>query len=340
LAVDHPGFAHAYPRLGPYTSLIWQLGASTADIGWRRLRRERRPANWSFRHELVLRTMQRHAAQMDHLPIELVRAHTERLSRHLRPPNGIVQRRQTIDGIVCHRLNASTPAAHSDTKLLLYLHGGGYAFGSPNTHLEMAGLLSKFAGVQAILPAYRLAPEHPYPAALDDVDLIWHALRRAGWAANQLLLAGDSAGGGLALGLVLRLLAAGEALPRRVALLSPWVDLSLDASRHAETPCDYLTTSAVQRFAWLYTRGHDPRDPFASPRFADFSGIPPTLIQAGEVEALRHQIEDFATQAIDDGAELNLEIWPGMFHVWQAFSRFLPEGSSALKCVAEFLTSR
>ena len=188
--------------------------------------------------------------------------------------------------------------------MLLWLHGGAYCLGSPRTHADMAGALARRAGTGALLPDYRLAPEHVFPAAVDDALAAWEALRAEGLPAGRIALGGDSAGGGLAFALLHLILAAGAPPPACVVAFSPWVDLTLAGAslrrlawRDALLPARRLAEIRDQ-----YLAGADPRDPRASPHLGRFRGAPPVLIQASRAEVLLDDARLMAARLAADGA--------------------------------------
>ncbi len=226
-----------------------------------------------------------------------------------------------------------------DERVILYLHGGGYCVGSPRTHRDFAWRLSAASAARVLLPDYRRAPEHPFPTAVDDAVAAYRWLLVEGIDPAHLVIAGDSAGGGLALAALVRLRDEGERLPAAAALLSPWVDLALTGnslqSKAAEDPV--LSPAQLQEFAELYLGDADPRTPLASPLYADLAGLPPLLIQAGGAEILLDDAVRLAERAEAAGVEVTLDVWPEMIHVWQGFAGFLPEGQTAVTKLGAFI---
>lgn len=237
----------------------------------------------------------------------------------------------------------STPALRidgpADGLALLWLHGGAYCLGSPRTHAAMAAALARRIGARAVLPDYRLAPEHRFPAAFDDALAAWRALRAEGVAAARIVLGGDSAGGGLAFAVLQAALAAGEAPPLAVVAFSPWADLT-GSGRSLRTRAwrDVLIPAA--RFAEirdLYLGGADPRDPRASPVFGRFLGGPPALIQSSRAEVLRDDARMMAARLRSDGVSVDHDEWRSTPHVWQLYQGRVPEADAALDRVAAFV---
>lgn len=224
-------------------------------------------------------------------------------------------------------------------RVVLYLHGGGYAIGSNRTHVELACRIAEAAEAQVFMLEYRLAPENPYPAALDDAVHAYRYLLANGVRAEQIVVAGDSAGGGLTFATVMRLKALGIALPAAVVGLSPWLDLSCSLSAVSpRQPHDPLMThQRIRHFAELYSGRHAATEPGISPLFGDPEGLPPTLIQVGGDEILVCEARAFQELAQAAGVALELQEWPGMFHVWHFAARLLPEGARAIAAIGDFV---
>lgn len=229
-----------------------------------------------------------------------------------------------------------------DDRLILYFHGGGYATGSIATHRDLACRLSAVSGVRVLLVDYRLAPEHPFPAAVADGTAVYHYVLQNGFTPEQIILGGDSAGGGLALALLLALRDGGQALPAAAFALSPWVDLALTGeSLHSNAANDpVLTMAQLQEFAGWYLGNTDPHTPLASPLYADLKGLPPLLIQVGTAEILLDDARRLAAQAEAAGVPVTLDEWPEMIHGWQGFAAFLPEAFEALERMGTFVSDR
>lgn len=227
-------------------------------------------------------------------------------------------------------------------RVVFYLHGGAYVRGSIATHLNLMAGISQAAGVRVLAIDYRLGPEHPFPAAIDDAVAAYRWLLDQGIAPERIAFAGDSAGGGLALATLLTLRDGGDALPAAAVLLSPWTDLaatgkSLD-TRAAADPMlsrDYLIDMAK-----MYLGSANPRDPRASPVFADLRGLPPMLIQAGTAEVLYDDATRVAEQAMAREIDVTFEAWPDMVHAWHLFAPVLPEGRQAIASIGAYIRRR
>jgi len=232
------------------------------------------------------------------------------------------------------------PVSGTCPAILLYLHGGGYFACSARTHRPFTTAFA-LRGLRVFAPDYRLAPEHPFPAAIQDAVATWQALRTQGGASTPMVIAGDSAGGGLALATMLTLRDAGDALPAATVLFSPLTDLAgTGASRHTNNRrCAMFFESALMRATEFYLPpGADPRDPLASPLYGDLRSLPPILIHVGEDETLRDDSTEFARRALAAGVAVQLTVWPVVPHVWQLFHPFVPEGRQSLAAAADFLT--
>jgi len=245
----------------------------------------------------------------------------------------------SADGVPAHWLAA--PGTDSG-RVLLFLHGGGYELGSVRSDGELAARLGRASGMRVLFPEYRLAPEHPFPAAIDDVLAAWHWLRTdQGLSAESIAVAGDSAGGGLAVALLVATRDAGQTLPAAAVLMSPTVDLtSSGASMTERADQDPISTPAMLRqFAADYLAGADPKTPLASPLFASMSGLPPLLIQVGTADLLLSDSERLAAAADQAGVDVTLEIGEGLPHVYQLLLG-TPEAAQATERIGKFLRAR
>jgi monoterpene epsilon-lactone hydrolase len=223
--------------------------------------------------------------------------------------------------------------------LLLYFHGGGYSLGSPSTHRSLVANLALSGAVSGFALDYRLAPENPFPGAVEDALAAYRWLIAGGASPRKVILAGDSAGGGLAVACLLEIRRLEMAAPAGAVLLSPWADLTLSgASIHQNASTDVTVTGAsLAQFASDYLQGQDPRHPLASPAMADLSGLPPLLIQVGGDEILLSDSLTLAERAKKAGVEVELDIAPGMWHVWQAWVGQVPEAGLAIGRVGRFI---
>jgi monoterpene epsilon-lactone hydrolase len=228
------------------------------------------------------------------------------------------------------------PADATDI-VLLYYHGGGFCFGSFRTHGVLIGALARAMRARAFAPEYRLAPEHPAPAAHEDALAAYRHLLSLGIPPERIVLAGDSAGGTLVLGTMRALREAGDRLPAAGIAISPWVDLSCSGeSFRTNATFDFVGEVQCRLAAASYLAGSDPRSPAISPLFADTTGFPPVLVQSGGAEVLRDQIQAFVDGARDAGANITLSIYPDMVHVWHLMRDVTPDGQRAIDEAAAF----
>lgn len=228
----------------------------------------------------------------------------------------------------------------SRRRVLVYFHGGGFRIGSVRSHHDLMARLSAAADCRVLGVNYRLAPEHRFPAPIDDALAAYRWLLAEGIAPPQIALAGDSAGGGLVLSTVLSQRAQALPLPSALALLSPWTDLAASGdsyrSRAALDPIHQRDTILAVARSYL-GEGVDAREPLASPLYADPSGFPPTLIQVGDLETVLDDSRNFAERARAAGVDVRLEVWDRMIHVFQQFASELPEARSAIASIGRFL---
>jgi epsilon-lactone hydrolase len=251
-------------------------------------------------------------------------------------PGDVLVTEADADGVLAYWLTAPGTDAG---RVLLYLHGGGYRNGSVRSHAELASRLGRASGMRVLLAEYRLAPEHPFPAAVEDALTVWRWLRTAqGLSAAALAVAGDSAGGGLAVALMTALRDGGEDLPAAAVLISPWADLSGSGASMTERIDDdpNLTPDLLRDLAATYLAGADPRTPLASPLFARLDGLPPLLIQVGTAELLLSDAEGLAKSAFAAGVDVTLHVAEGLPHVYPGMLG-TPEATEATDQAGAFL---
>ena len=251
--------------------------------------------------------------------------------------------------IKCERVEAGgvdaewvcAPNAASD-RFVLYLHGGGYVIGSVNTHRDMIARISRAAQARVLALNYRLAPEHPFPAAVDDAVAGYKWLLAQGAKPSQIAIGGDSAGGGLAAATLVAIRDAKLPTPAAGVLLSPWVDLEgLGESMTTRVEADpVVRKEGLVGMAQAYLGGQDPKTPLAAPLYADLKGLPPLLIQVGDAETLLDDSTRLEARAKAAGVRTKLEVWPEMIHVWQLFASFLPEGQQAIDGIGKFIVAQ
>jgi acetyl esterase/lipase len=252
-------------------------------------------------------------------------------------PKGPAYRPETIGGVAGEWAEGAAPPKGT----MLYLHGGGYMACSPQTHRAITGSFAN-RGLKVFTPDYRLAPEHPFPAAVDDALAVYKAMLAGGVAPANLVVAGDSAGGGLALALLLAAKDAGLPMPAAAMVFSPWTDLAITGGTITTNlkRDSMLAGNTMADGAGMYLNGADAKNPLASPLYGELSGLPPLLIHVGEAEILRDDAVRFADRAEQAGVPVDLSVWPNMPHVWHLFQSLLPEARLALDQAAAFAKAR
>jgi acetyl esterase/lipase len=254
------------------------------------------------------------------------------------PPAGTRTEQIDAAGVMADRIMTSSSQCNRD---LLFLHGGGYATGSSALYRGFSWRLATATRARLLLPEYRLAPEHPFPAALEDSVSVYRWMLANRVDPTRLAIIGDSAGGGLAFALLLRLRAEGLPDPAAIVALSPWTDLALTGPslRLNARKDPMINPQRIAQYAKCYLAGTDARTPYASPLYGDFAEAPPTLIHVGSDEVLRDDAVRMADRFCAAGGHVQLEIWPRMPHVWHVFGPMLPEASQAIRRIGEFLDS-
>ncbi len=227
-------------------------------------------------------------------------------------------------------------------RVVLYLHGGGYVIGSPRSHRHLAAAIASAAGGSALLLEYRLAPEHPFPAAVDDAVAAYRWLLDQAIAPGHVVVAGDSAGGGLTVATLLALRGAGLPLPAAGVCISPWVDLTCSGASYATKAASdpIVKRAGVAEMGRAYLGTTDPRTPLASPLFADLRGLPPLLIHVGSEEVLLDDSVQLAARARAAGVDTALEVWDRMIHVWHGFLPMLDEAQAAVEGIGRFTRAK
>lgn len=254
-------------------------------------------------------------------------------------PPGCLHEPVTVGGVKAERV---VPTNAVEGRRILYMHGGGYVGGSPRSHRPLVARLADEARSAAVSLEYRLAPEAPFPAAVDDAIAAYRDLLAQGVWPERMIVAGDSAGGGLALALALALKAEGLPQPAGLFAISPWADLTQSHATHRTKAHDdpMITKDRLDEGAAEYLAGGDPRDPLASPVFGDFADLAPMLIQVGSEEALLGDSLMLAERAGHARVEVRLEVWPEMIHVWHAFGGQLGAARRAIKAAGTWMDER
>ena len=247
--------------------------------------------------------------------------------------------RTTVNGLYAEWLR---PKIARRGKVLLYLHGGAYVMGSCISHRQMVSHIARAAAIDALVPEYRLAPEHPFPAAIDDAVGVYRALLADGTSPSDIVIAGDSAGGGLAVATLLSLRDAGDPLPAAAVLLSPFLDVTA-SGESATTRADkdpWFHASDMKVVAGYYCGESQTRHPLVSPVFASVAGLPPVYTQVGDHEILLSDSTRFADMLRAAGVETEIEIWPELWHVFQLFIGKMPESRQAINKIGGYIQSR
>ncbi len=263
----------------------------------------------------------------------------EQTARLFTVPKDVVCRPDTIAGVPAEWVEP--PNARSDA-LLLYLHGGGYYMGGISSYRHFVTRFAQIAGMRTLHLDYRLAPEHPFPAAIEDTTAVFRWLAEKVIPAERIVIAGDSGGGGLTLATLLSLRDAGHALPRAAAVISPWTDLTCsgESMRTMQSKDPIIDATRSSHVAGWYA-GNTPREhPLVSPMFADLRGLPPLLVHVGTDEVLLDDSTRFAERAKAQGAPVSIEVWEEMIHVWHYYAAWVPEAREALAGIARFFAAQ
>jgi acetyl esterase/lipase len=296
------------------------------------------PLSHSFRSKLLKFFLRASISfiRRDDWTVRQRRDAVERFSRYLKLPAKITCEKLAIDHIPAEWIYSPETRPN---RTILYLHGGAYVMCSIKSHRHLMAKLAKAADARILAIDYRLAPEHPYPAALEDAAHAYNWLLTNGTSPENLAVVGDSAGGGLAICTLVKLRDASLPLPAAAVCLSPWVDLTVSGeSMKTKAREEFIIpVKLIGQAVDAYLNGSDPKTPTVSPIFADLSGLPPLLIQIGTNDVLLDDAKRLAARAEADGVEVTLETWEGMIHVWQFFSPFMPEAHQAIEKIGRFL---
>lgn len=252
------------------------------------------------------------------------------------PLDGATYESVDVDGVPS--LWVTAPGVSTD-RVILYFHGGGYVLGSLRSHQDLTARISKAADARVLYIDYRMGPEDPFPAAVDDAVTAYRWLLTQGHDASRIAVSGDSAGGGLTVATLVSLRDSGDPLPASAVCISPWVDLEgVGESMITNIEVDpTVKKEGLVEMAEAYLGGADPRTPLAAPIYADLQGLPPMLIQVGGVETLLDDSTRLAKNAQDAGVDATLEVADDMFHVWHAFAPMLDEGQEAIDRLGTYI---
>jgi acetyl esterase/lipase len=285
--------------------------------------------------EKVLELLREQVTQ-ESQPLEQQRAEYEKIAKLFKLEQDIICRTVQLDHLSAEWI---IPPTVINERVVLYLHGGGYVLGSMNTHREMVSRISRASEAKALLLEYRLAPEHPHPAAVEDSVAAYKWLLGEGFDPSRIVIAGDSAGGGLTVATAVVLRDRGEPLPAALVCISPWVDLeAIGESMTTKADVDPIVQrDGILEMTKAYLGGKDPRTPLAAPLYANLAGLPPMLIHVGESETLLDDSIRLKEKAMVAGVDVNLELWEDMFHVWHYFAAMMPEGQKAIDDIGKFI---
>jgi len=263
------------------------------------------------------------------------RLRQEKSTRFFKLPKGINTQKFNLNGIPAELIDAN----NSKEGVILYLHGGAYALGSIKVYREFLARLAMASQVKVLAIDYRLAPEHPFPAALEDAVSAYRWLLMKGFESSNIVIAGDSAGGGLALSTLVFLRDAGERLPACAVCISPWLNLAIthEAINNHNDPI--LNPQILGVYANYYARNNPPTSPLISPIYADLKGLPPLLIHAGSDEFLLDEAMQLTENACQANIEVVLQTWEGVFHGYQIIP-FLPETKTSLEQISQFISEK
>jgi len=317
---------------------VW---AAAIAVTLARIRRGPARPRWTWAHELIVTAMKREFARLAPLAWPLQRRTWRAIALPSFAVRGARFKRTRLAGMeaewITPRDLPRDQQAHEGTTLL-YLHGGAYLFGTIDEYRDFASRIAREAHARALVVGYRLAPEHPFPAALDDAIAAYTALLDSGIPASRIVVAGDSAGGGLTASLLVALRDRGVTLPAGAVLVSPWVDLAArGGTLVAHEKHDFFTPQLVEHWARTVLAGADETDPRASPARADLRGLPPLLVQVGGAEMILDQVAEFADRARTAGVDTRLRVWEDCFHDWPLFAAVLGDGRRAVEEIGAFV---
>lgn len=292
----------------------------------------------SPQHEAIVEMLKSQPLPAEPPSPEMLRAFFEAMASTFPVPDGAKCTPAEVGGVRGEWIEM--PESRAD-RVVLYLHGGGYVIGSVNTHRSLVARIARDAGARCFSLEYRLAPENPYPAAVEDAVAAFRGLVASGIAPGRIIVSGDSAGGGLTLATLLSLRDAGEALPAAAVCLSPWTDLVGTGGSHSDPDIHdpMVNLPGLQLMGQLYAGAH-VNDALASPLHADFRGLPPLYILVGTREMLLDDSLRVADKAREAGVPVLLEKGPGLIHVWPMFGDGVPEAAEAVKNIGAFVRTR
>ena len=316
-------------------SLAWNLVRSLFSLGKRRILGRRSHPSWDFSMKLASQLFRNNMKRVVKMSFEEQRAFYQNLARPNPFPSQVLESWLEIEGL---RACWFTPVRTSSNGTLLYWHGGGYCICSIDTHKELIARIAQASGCRTLAVDYRLAPEHPFPSALEDAEKVMNYLWRTGHAPEKTVVAGDSAGGNLALVSILKAIAEKQPVPAACVGISPWVDLASKRKSHTENAnFDYVGPQFDAGWRQAYVNSDEAKKPYISPIYGDFDQFPPLLLQAGGAETLRDDIAELAKRATAAGADVLYQEWEGMIHVWHFLATLVPASKEAIAEVGHFV---
>jgi acetyl esterase/lipase len=328
----------------PYVAGMTELDEAAEFVGRalralaRRVAKGPRRPGWPVLYEAAVETMRAHTERTRGLDAPAQRAHAEFLVRPTPAIRAVPRRSVELGGVPAAWFE---PPNAADAPVFFFLHGGGYVFGSIRTHADLVARLAIAGSARAVSIDYRLAPEHPCPAAIDDAERAYLAMLEEGIDPGVVTVVGDSSGAGLALALAIRLRDHGTRLPAALGLFSPWVDLASRApSYDAHASFDWGSREALAQWAAWYAGPLALDEPHVSPLFADLSGLPPILVHVGGAEMVYDDACRLEARAREAGVGITLRTWPELVHAFVAFHPFVAAADDAVRETAEFARVR
>lgn len=314
----------------------WYLFVSLVSVAVARFRRGPLLPTWRFGYEVLTQAQKRFHERVARLAPLAERRAWASLKGSNPSRNRVIRSRSSLAG--CEVVQIVPRDRPSPARVILYLHGGSFMYGSEQSHGELCSRIAVAAEARLVFLVYRLAPEHPFPAALDDARSAFCALLDAGVAPADLVVAGDSAGGNLALSLLLTLRSATLPFPAAAILISPWVDLTdRSGSMTANESYDWASPWMFDRWQREYLAGKNAEAPLASPALADLHGLPPLLIQVGTAELLHDQVTAVAKRAREANVEVTLAEFEHRAHLWHALTPVFPEFQASIDQIGSYV---
>jgi acetyl esterase/lipase len=309
------------------------LRAVRTIVRWRRRSRGPLLPTWDESFETWAMLLHQYGPRSAHLPLSWQRKAAAAVVPSTRPRG---MRYEAVDAGGVHA-EWFRPEGCDESRVLLYLHGGGYSIGSIDVHREPVSRMCIAAGVRGLVPEYRLAPEHPFPSQLEDAIASYRWLLETGLSPERIVIAGESAGGGLTISTLVSLRDAQVPLPAAAVCVSPWVDLEMRGeTMNSNARYDYVSRQVLRDYARRFVGKHDLRNPLAAPVHADLRGLPPLLIMAGGAEVLLDDSRTLAGRARAAGLQVTFEIEPDMIHAWPLFGRAFARSQASIERIGDY----